>query len=179
MAAPLVVQRGPAGALVIETAARHRADRGRPRAARAVLLAGRGRRRNTHELERLRSGALAALGRMATAGRARAEESAGRAAPLRAPPRAAAGKNGDADGAGLARRSRPPSITWPASCRRSPRSAVRPSCTACPPALHALLDECLAFAQAKCETPGVEVSGLRRGLSPTRCSTPASCARRS
>ena len=66
MAAPLVVQRGPAGALVIETAAGIEPTEDdlellalfSSQAAVAV--------RNTHELERLRSGALAALGRMAT-----------------------------------------------------------------------------------------------------------------
>ncbi len=66
VAAPLVVQRGPAGALVIETAAGIEPTEDdlellalfSSQAAVAV--------RNTHELERLRSGALAALGRMAT-----------------------------------------------------------------------------------------------------------------
>src|SRR3990172_10601900 len=66
VAAPLVVQRGPAGALVVETAARVVPDEDdlellalfSSQAAVAV--------RNTFELERLRSGALAALGRMAT-----------------------------------------------------------------------------------------------------------------
>ena len=66
VAAPLVVQRGPAGALVVETAARAVPDEDdlellalfSSQAAVAV--------RNTFELERLRSGALAALGRMAT-----------------------------------------------------------------------------------------------------------------
>ncbi len=66
VAAPLVVQRGPAGALVIETPARVEPNEDdlellalfSSQAAIAV--------RNTHELERLRSGALAALGRLAT-----------------------------------------------------------------------------------------------------------------
>src|SRR5204863_515305 len=65
-AAPLVVQRGPTGALVIETPTRVEPTEDdlelltlfSSQAAIAV--------RNTHELERLRSGALAALGRMAT-----------------------------------------------------------------------------------------------------------------
>jgi signal transduction histidine kinase len=66
VAAPLVVQRGPTGALVIETPTRVEPTEDdlellalfSSQAAIAV--------RNTHELERLRSGALAALGRMAT-----------------------------------------------------------------------------------------------------------------
>ena len=65
VAAPLVVQRGPAGALVIETPVRVEPSEDdlellalfSSQAAIAI--------RNTHELERLRSGALAALGRMA------------------------------------------------------------------------------------------------------------------
>jgi two-component system, NtrC family, sensor kinase len=66
VAAPLVVQRGPAGALVIETPARVE-----PTEDDLELLALFSSQaavaiRNTHELERLRSGALAALGRMAT-----------------------------------------------------------------------------------------------------------------
>ena len=66
VAAPLVVRGGPAGALVIATSAHFVPDEDdlellalfSSQAAVAV--------RNTHELERLRSGALAALGRMAT-----------------------------------------------------------------------------------------------------------------
>ena len=66
VAAPLVVQRGPVGALVIETPGRVE-----PTEDDLELLALFSSQaaiaiRNTHELERLRSGALAALGRMAT-----------------------------------------------------------------------------------------------------------------
>src|SRR5215813_677687 len=66
VAAPLLVHRGPAGALVIETPARVE-----PTEDDLELLALFSSQaavaiRNTHELERLRSGALAALGRMAT-----------------------------------------------------------------------------------------------------------------
>src|SRR2546422_10612965 len=66
VAAPLVVQRGPTGALVIETPTRVE-----PTDDDLELLALFSSQaaiavRNTHELERLRSGALAALGRMAT-----------------------------------------------------------------------------------------------------------------
>jgi signal transduction histidine kinase len=66
MAAPLVVQRGPVGALVIETPARVEPtdddlDLMALFSSQAAIAI-----RNSHELERLRSGALAALGRMAT-----------------------------------------------------------------------------------------------------------------
>ena len=137
--------------------------------------------RNTHELERLRSGALAALGRMATAGRARAEEPAGRAAPLRAPPRAAAGARTATPTAPAWRRRSPrPSIIWPPSCRRSPPSGARPSCTACPPRCTRCSTSAWPSPQAACETPGVRGRArLRRRAARRRCSTRASCARRS
>ena len=66
VAVPLVVERGPAGALVIEAPARVE-----PTDDDLDLLAlfssqAAVAMRNTHELSRLRSGALAALGRMAT-----------------------------------------------------------------------------------------------------------------
>src|SRR3989442_11340204 len=66
VAAPLVVQRGPVGALVIETPGRVE-----PTEDDLELLALFSSQAaiaipNTHQLQRLRSGALAALGRMAT-----------------------------------------------------------------------------------------------------------------
>jgi len=66
VAAPLVVEQGPAGALVIETSAR--VAPGEDELALLALFSSQAAVaiRNTHELERLRSGALAALGRMAT-----------------------------------------------------------------------------------------------------------------
>src|SRR5213594_3684756 len=66
VAAPLVVQRGPAGALVIETAAR--LEPGDDDLELLALFSSQAAIaiRNTHDLERLRSGAVAALGRMAT-----------------------------------------------------------------------------------------------------------------
>src|SRR5438046_8896497 len=80
VAAPLVVQRGPTGALVIETPTRVEPTEDdlellalfSSQAAIAV--------RNTHELERLRSGARAGLGRLArqvTHGSKNARESLG------------------------------------------------------------------------------------------------------
>jgi signal transduction histidine kinase len=66
VAVPLVVERGPAGALVIEAPARVEPtdddlDLLALFSAQAAVAI-----RNTHELSRLRTGALAALGRMAT-----------------------------------------------------------------------------------------------------------------
>jgi signal transduction histidine kinase len=66
VAAPLVVQRGPAGALVIETAARVEPDEDDLELLALFSSQAAVAIRNTDELERLKSGALAALGRMAT-----------------------------------------------------------------------------------------------------------------
>src|SRR5207237_6545747 len=104
VAAPLLVQRGPAGALVIETPSRVE-----PTEDDLELLALFSSQaavaiRNTHELERLRSGALAALGRMATQV---AHELKNPLAGLRLYARhleQRLGKNGDRDGAALAQK---------------------------------------------------------------------------
>ena len=66
VATPLVVQRGSAGALVIETAAR--VEPGPDDLELLALFCAQAAVaiRTTHEYERLRSGALTALGRMAT-----------------------------------------------------------------------------------------------------------------
>jgi two-component system, OmpR family, phosphate regulon sensor histidine kinase PhoR len=66
VAAPLVVERGPAGALVIETATRVELTEDDLDVLALFSSQASVAIRNTHELERLRSGALAALGRMAT-----------------------------------------------------------------------------------------------------------------
>jgi signal transduction histidine kinase len=113
--------------------------------------------RNTHELERLRSGALAALGRMATEV---AHELKNPLAGLRLYARhleARLTKGGDADGAGLAQKITS-TVDHLASVVQEITAFGRPpELHRVPTALHALLDECLAFAQAKCEATGVEV----------------------
>ncbi|MBI1847430.1 MAG: GAF domain-containing protein [Candidatus Rokubacteria bacterium] len=157
VAAPLVVQRGPAGALVIETPARVE-----PTDDDLELLALFSSQaavaiRNTHELERLRSGALAALGRMATQV---AHELKNPLAGLRLYARhleQRLGRTGDAEGEDLARKitstidhltgivgeitafGRPPEL------RRAPIS------------LHALLDECLSLGQARRGEDAIQV----------------------
>jgi len=157
VAAPLVVQRGPMGAVVIETAPGVEPNEDdldllalfSSQAAVAV--------RNTYELERLRSGALAALGRMATEV---AHELKNPLAGLRLYARhleARLGKSGDADGSGLAQKITS-TVDHLASVVQEITAFGRPPelqrvATAVP----ALLDECLAFAQAKCDTPGIEV----------------------
>ena len=66
VAAPLLVQRGPAGALVIETSPR--VEPGEDDLELLALFSAQAAVaiRNSHEYERLRGGALTALGRMAT-----------------------------------------------------------------------------------------------------------------
>jgi signal transduction histidine kinase len=113
--------------------------------------------RNTHELERLRSGALAALGRMATEV---AHELKNPLAGLRLYARhleARLGKNGDADGAGLAQKITSTVDHLATVVQEITAFGRPPELHRVPTAVHALLDECLAFAQAKCETPGIEV----------------------
>ena len=157
VAAPLVVQKGPAGALVIETA------RGvEPNEDDLELLAlfssqAASAVRTTHELGRLRSGALAALGRMATEV---AHELKNPLAGLRLYARhleQRLGKTGDADGAGLAQKitstvDHLATVVQEITAFGRPPELHRVSIS-----VHALLDECVGFAQAKCETPNIEV----------------------
>jgi signal transduction histidine kinase/DNA-binding response OmpR family regulator len=157
VAAPLVVQKGPAGALVIET------SRGvEPTEDDLELLAlfssqAASAVRTTHELERLRSGALAALGRMATEV---AHELKNPLAGLRLYARhleQRLGKGGDAEGAGLAQKITSTVDHLAAVVQEITAFGRPPELHRVPTALHALLDECVSFAQAKSETPGIEV----------------------
>jgi signal transduction histidine kinase len=157
VAAPLVVERGPAGALVIETPARVE-----PTDDDLELLALFSAQaaiaiRNTHELERLRSGALAALGRMATEV---AHELKNPLAGLRLYARhleQRLTRNGDADGAELATK-----ITSTVDHLAGVVSEITafgrpPELRRTSTALHPLLDECLAFAQAKSQADDIEI----------------------
>jgi signal transduction histidine kinase len=157
VAAPLVVQRGPLGAVVIETApgiepTEEDLDLLALFSSQAAVAV-----RNTHELERLRSGALAALGRMATEV---AHELKNPLAGLRLYARhleARLGKGGDADGAGLAQKITSTVDHLATVVQEITAFGRPPELHRVPTAVHALLDECLAFAQAKCQTPDVEV----------------------
>jgi signal transduction histidine kinase len=157
VAAPLVVQKGPTGALVIETA---RAIE--PTDDDLELLALFSSQaavavRTTHELEGLRSGALAALGRMATQV---AHELKNPLAGLRLYARHLEGrldKTGDAEGVGLAQKITSTVDHLAAVVQEITAFGRPPELHRVPTSVHALLDECLSFAQAKCETPGVEV----------------------
>ena len=157
VAAPLVVQRGPMGAVVIETApgiepTEDDLDLLALFSSQAAVAV-----RNTHDLERLRNGALAALGRMATEV---AHELKNPLAGLRLYARhleARLSKGGDADGAGLAQKITSTVDHLATVVQEITAFGRPPELHRVPTAVHALLDECLAFAQAKVETPGVEV----------------------
>ncbi len=157
VAAPLVVQRGPAGALVIETAARVEPVEDdleilalfSSQAAIAI--------RNTHDLERLKSGAVAALGRMATQV---AHEVKNPLAGLRLyvhhlEQRLA--KTGDAEARELAGKiastvDHLASVVAEITAFGRPPELHREAT-----ALHPLLDECLELARARRPTDGVEI----------------------
>jgi signal transduction histidine kinase len=157
VAAPLVVQRGPAGALVIEAPARVE-----PTDDDLELLALFSAQaavaiRNTHELSRLRSGALAALGRMATQV---AHELKNPLAGLRLYARHLEQRldaGGDGDAAGLARKITSTVDHLAAVVSEITAFGRPPELHRAPTALTALLDECLTFAQARCTTEDVEI----------------------
>src|SRR5207237_521241 len=156
-AAPLVVERGPAGALVIETPSRVE-----PTEDDLELLALFSSQaavaiRNTHELERLRSGALAALGRMATQV---AHELKNPLAGLRLYARhleQRLAKTGDGDGAALAQKISGTVDHLAAVVSEITAFGRPPELHRAPVALHALLDECVSFAQARITTEGIEI----------------------
>jgi len=157
VAAPLVVRRGPAGALVIETPTRVEPTEDdlellalfSSQAAIAV--------RNTHELERHRSGALAALGRMATQV---AHEVKNPLAGLRLYARhleQRLSRAADAEGVELAGKIAT-TVDHLASVVAEITAFGRPpELHRAPTQVHELLDECLALAAARFEGAAVEV----------------------
>jgi signal transduction histidine kinase len=155
VAAPLVVPEGPAGALVIELPPRVEVSEDdlellalfSSQAATAV--------RNTHELGRLRSGALAALGQMATQV---AHELKNPLAGLRLYARHLEQRlAADREGAELAGKITSivdhlaGVVSEITAFGRPPRLARVPT------ALHQLLDECLTLARARCAADRIEV----------------------
>jgi signal transduction histidine kinase len=173
---PLVVQRGPAGARRDRDGA---APSSRPTTTSSCLalfsLAGRGGR-----AQHARAGAAAqrrpgALGAWPTEV---AHELKNPLAGLRLYARhleRGSARTATPTGRGLAQKITSTVDHLPAVCRRSPRTAVRPSCTG-PTACTRSLDECLAFAQAKCETEAWSAPRLRPAL-PDALLDSASCAR--
>ena len=157
VAAPLVVQRGPVGALVMETPARVEPTEDdldllalfSSQAAIAI--------RNSLELERLRSGALAALGRMATQV---AHELKNPLAGLRLYARhleQRLEKSRDVESAELARKitstvDHLAAVVSELTAFGRPKELQRT-----PTALAPLLDECVALARARCSGEEIDV----------------------
>jgi signal transduction histidine kinase len=168
VAAPLLVQRGPAGALVIETPARVE-----PTEDDLELLALFSSQaavaiRNTHELERLRSGALAALGRMATQV---AHELKNPLAGLRLYARHLEQrlvKSNDDEGAALAQKISGTVDHLAAVVSEITAFGRPPELHRAPVAVHALLDECVSFAQARITTEGVETFRVYDSTAPAQ-----------
>jgi signal transduction histidine kinase len=157
VAAPLVVEHGPAGALVIETPARVE-----PTEDDLELLALFSSQaavaiRTTHEFERLRSGALAALGRMATQA---AHELKNPLAGLRLYARHLEQRlvrTEDADGADLARKITATVDRLAAVVSEITAFGHTPELRRAPTDLAALIDECVTFARAKVARDDVTV----------------------
>jgi signal transduction histidine kinase len=157
VAAPLLVERGPAGALVIETATRVEPTEDDLELLALFSAQAAVAIRNTHELERLRSGALAALGRMAAQV---AHEVKNPLAGLRLYARHLEqhlAKGGDAVGAGLAQKISSTVDHLAAVVSEITAFGRPPELHRAPTPLHPLLDDCLALAQARTEGRGVEV----------------------
>jgi signal transduction histidine kinase/FixJ family two-component response regulator len=157
VAAPLVVHGGPAGAVVIETAAGVAPDEDDLELLALFSSQAAVAIRTTHELEQLRSGALAALGRMATEV---AHELKNPLAGLRLYARhleQRLGRLGDGDGAALATKISSTVDHLAAVVQEITAFGRPPELHRAPMSLHALLDECVTLAAARCETPGVEV----------------------
>jgi signal transduction histidine kinase len=157
VAAPLVVQRGPAGALVIETSAH--LEPGEDDLELLALFSSQAAIaiRNTHDLESLKSGAVAALGRMATQV---AHEVKNPLAGLRLYVRHLEQhltKVEDAAGKELAGKiavtvDHLTSVVAEITAFGRPPELHRVST-----ALHPLLDECLELARARRPTEGVDI----------------------
>jgi signal transduction histidine kinase len=157
VAAPLVVQRNAAGALVIETSS---AAEPSPddldllalfSAQAAVAI------HNTHEYERLRSGALTALGRMATQVAHELKNPLAGILLYASHLEHRAARGGDAEGAETARKisvavERLGAVVAEITAFGRPAELNRARV-----ALHPLLDECLAFACARHDGQGVEI----------------------
>src|SRR2546428_1287551 len=166
VAAPLVVQRGPVGALVIETPARVE-----PTEDDLELLALFSSQaaiaiRNTHELERLRSGALAALGRMATQV---AHELKNPLAGLRLYARhleQRLDRNSDTESADLARKITSSIDHLAAIVSEITAFGRPPELHRAPTALAPLIDECITLAQARCPSEQVEIARTYDAAAP-------------
>jgi signal transduction histidine kinase len=160
VAAPLVSPRGPSGALVIETPPR--VEPGEDDLELLALFSSQAAVaiRNSHELERLRSGALAALGRMAMQV---AHELRNPLAGLRLYARhleQRLARAADGEGEELARKITATIDHLAGVVSEITAVGKAPELHRAPTALGPLLDECIALARARVATPSLEV--LRR-----------------
>ena len=157
VAAPLVVQRGPAGALVIETPARVEPSEDDLELLALFSAQAAVAIRNTHELQRLRSGALAALGRMATQV---AHELKNPLAGLRLYARhleQRLDRTRDGEGAEVARKISAAVDHLAGVVSEITAFGRPPELQRAPTNIHELLDECLAFARARRPDDSIEV----------------------
>jgi signal transduction histidine kinase len=157
VAVPLVVERGPAGALVIEAPARVEPTDDDLELLSLFSAQAAVAMRNSHELSRLRSGALAALGRMATQV---AHELKNPLAGLRLYARHLEHRLdsvGDDDSVGLARKISSTVDHLAAVVSEITAYGRPPELHRAPTALAPLLDECLTFARARCTTEDLEI----------------------
>jgi signal transduction histidine kinase len=157
VAAPLVVQRGPAGALVIETPTN--VQPGEDDLELLALFSSQAAVaiRNTHELQRLRTGALAALGRMAMQV---AHELRNPLAGLRLYARhleQRLQKADDGDGEALARKITATIDHLAGVVAEITAVGKTPTLNPAPTSLAALLDECINLARARVTEPTLEV----------------------
>ncbi|MGH7278223.1 MAG: response regulator, partial [Candidatus Rokuibacteriota bacterium] len=157
VAAPLVVQRGPAGALVIETPARVEPSEDDLELLALFSAQAAVAIRNTHELQRLRSGALAALGRMATQV---AHELKNPLAGLRLYARhleQRLDRTGDGEGAEIARKISGAVDHLAGVVSEITAFGRQPELQRAPTSVHALFDECLMFARARRDDETLQV----------------------
>jgi signal transduction histidine kinase len=158
VAAPLLVERGPAGALVTETPARLEPDEDDLELIALFSSHAAAAVRTTHELERLRSGALAALGRMATQV---AHELKNPLAGLRLYARHLEQRlvrTRDDDGADLARKITGTVDHLAAVVNELTAFGRTPELRRAPTDLRVLLDECVTFARAHVARDDIEVT---------------------
>jgi signal transduction histidine kinase len=158
VAAPLHAERGPAGALVIETPTRVEPNEDDLELLALFSSQAAVAIRTTHEHERLRSGALAALGRMATQV---AHELKNPLAGLRLYARhleQRLERNSDGDGAELARKITSTVDNLAAVVSEITAFGRTPELKRVPTNLGALIEECITFAKAKVARDDIEVS---------------------
>ncbi len=166
VAAPLLAERGPTGALVIETPSRVEPNEDDLELLALFSSQAAVAIRTTHEHERLRSGALAALGRMATQV---AHELKNPLAGLRLYARhleQRLERNADGDGADLARKITSTVDNLAAVVSEITAFGRTPELKRTPTDLGALLEECITFAKAKVARDDIEVTSVHDPACP-------------